>query len=71
LHNVHSIAPLDLGDRILVAVSQLRAAAAEAGRRIAAVERMALFYVSVDERLGSPRQLRDLCVRAAERLLPG
>jgi predicted ATPase/predicted AAA+ superfamily ATPase len=71
VENVHSIAPLDIGDRILVALSQLRSAAAEAGRRIAAVERMALFYVSVDNRLGSPRQLRELCVRAVERLLPG
>jgi hypothetical protein len=71
VENVHSIAPLDIGDRILVALSQLRSAAAEAGRRIAAVERMALFYLSVDNRLGSPRQLRELCVRAVERLLPG
>ena len=69
--NVHTIAPLDVGDRIVVAVAQLRAAAADAGRRVTTVERMALFYVSVDDRLGSPRQLRELCVRAAERLLPG
>ena len=69
--NVHSIAPLDIGDRILVAVSQLRAAAEEVGRRITAVERMALFYIAVDDGLSSPRQLRELCVRAVERLLPG
>jgi hypothetical protein len=69
--NVHSIAPVDIGDRILVAVSQFRAAAEEAGRRITAVERMALFYIAVDDGLSSPRQLRELCVRAVERLLPG
>ncbi len=69
--NVYSIAPLDIGDRILVAVGQFRAAAEEAGRRITAVERMALFYIAVDDGLNSPRQLRELCVRAVERLLPG
>jgi hypothetical protein len=62
---------VDIGDRILVAVSQFRAAAEEAGRRITAVERMALFYIAVDDGLSSPRQLRELCVRAVERLLPG
>jgi predicted ATPase/class 3 adenylate cyclase len=69
--NVHTIAPLDIGDRLLVAASQFRAAAEEAGRHVAAVERMALFYIAVDDGLGSPRQLRELCVRAVERLLPG
>jgi predicted ATPase/class 3 adenylate cyclase len=69
--NVHSISPLGIGDRVLVAVSQLRAAAAEAGHTLSAVEKMALFYIAIDSRLGSPRQLRELCARAAERLLPG
>jgi len=69
--NMLSIAPLDIGDRLLVALGQLRTAAAETGRTISAVERMALFYVAVDPRLGSPRQLHELCVRAVERLLPG
>jgi predicted ATPase/class 3 adenylate cyclase len=69
--NVRTIALLDIGDRIVVAVAQFCAAAADAGRRLSTVERMALFYISVDDRLGSPRQLRELCVRAVERLLPG
>ncbi len=69
--NVHSIAPVGIGDRILVAASQFQAAAEEARRRVTAVERMALFYIAVDDGLSSPRQLRELCVRAVERLLPG
>jgi hypothetical protein len=69
--NVLSIAPLDIGDRVLVTLGQLRTAAAESGRTIGAVERMALFYVSIDPRLGNPRQLYELCVRAVERLFPG
>jgi hypothetical protein len=69
--NVHTIPPLDITDRIVVALAQFCAAADGSGRRITTIERMALFYVSVDERLGSPRQLRELCVRAVERLLPG
>jgi predicted AAA+ superfamily ATPase len=69
--NVHTIPPLGFGDRMLVAVSQLRDAAAEAGRHISSVERMALFYAMVNPHVASPRQLRELCVRAVERLLPG
>jgi predicted ATPase len=69
--NVHTIPAAGSGDRVLAAVGQLRDAAAEASQRISAVEKMALFYVSVGPRLGSPRQLRELCVRAIGRLLPG
>ena len=69
--NVHTIPAMGIGDRVLAAVGQLRDAAAEAGQRISAIEKMALFYVSAGPRLGSPWQLRELCVRAVERLLPG
>lgn len=58
-------------DRVLAAVGQLREAAAEAGQRISAVEKMALFYVSANPSLADPRRLRELCARAARRLLPG
>jgi hypothetical protein len=69
--NLLTVPPLDIGDRVLVTLSQLRSAAGETGRTISAVERMALFYIAIDSRLSSPRQLRELCVRAVERLLPG
>jgi predicted ATPase len=69
--NVHAIPAMGTGDRVLAAVGQLRDAAAEASQRISAVEKMALFYLSIDPRTGNPRHLRELCVRAAGRLLSG
>jgi predicted ATPase len=68
--NLPTIPAMGIGDRVLAAASQLREAA-EASQRISEVEKMALFYVAVDPRLGHPRPLRELCVRAAGRLLPG
>jgi predicted ATPase len=69
--NVHTIPAMGIGDRVLAAVGQLRDAAADASQPICAVEKMALFYLSAGPRLGSRRQLRDLCARAVGRLLPG
>jgi predicted ATPase/class 3 adenylate cyclase len=69
--NVHTIPAMGIGDRVLAAVGQLRDAAADASQPISEVEKMALFYLSAGPRLESTRQLRDLCARAVERLLPG
>jgi hypothetical protein len=68
--NIHTIPALGIGDRVLAAAGQLRDAAAEASHRISAVEKMALFYLTAGPRLENPQQLRELCVRAAGRLLP-
>jgi predicted ATPase/class 3 adenylate cyclase len=69
--NVYSIEPMDTGDRVLVALMHLWAAAHETGRDLTDVEKMALYYVAVDERLGNARQLREFAVRAVERMRPG
>ena len=69
--NVYSIAPMDTGDRVLVALTHLREAAREIGHDLTAVEKMALYYICIEPRLGNARQLREFAVRAAERLLPG
>jgi predicted ATPase len=69
--NVYSIEPMGIGDRVLVALSHLRAATRETGQDLSAVEKMVLFYISIEPSLGNARQLREFAVRAAERLLPG
>jgi predicted ATPase len=69
--NRHTIPAMGIGDRVLAAAGQLRDAAAEASQQVSAVEKMALFYLAADPRLQNPQQLRELCARAAGRLLPG
>jgi TolB-like protein len=65
--NEWEISPMDAGDRMLVALSQMLNAAAELGRPLAAVEKLALHYVAVAPHLGNARQLREFAVRAVER----
>jgi predicted ATPase/class 3 adenylate cyclase len=69
--NEYRIEPMSTGDRLLVALTHLRGAAREASIELHAVEKMALYYVAVDPRLASARQLREFSVRAVERLQPG
>jgi adenylate cyclase len=61
------ISPMDAGDRILVALSQMLNAAADAGRPLAAVEKLALYYLAAAPHLGNARQLREFAVRAVAR----
>jgi len=65
--NGWEIAPMDAGDRILVALSQMLNAAAELGRSIAGVEKLALQYLASAPHLANARQLREFAVRAVER----
>jgi predicted ATPase len=65
--NGWEIAPMDAGDRILVALSQMLGAADELDRRVAEVEKLALYYVASAEHLANARQLREFAVRAVER----
>jgi TolB-like protein len=65
--NEWEISPMDAGDRMLVALSQMLNAAAEAGRPVAAIEKLALYYVAAAPHLGNARQLREFAVRAVER----
>lgn len=65
--NGWEIAPMDAGDRILVALSQMLNAAAELRRSISEVEKLALHYLAGAPHLANARQLREFAVRAVER----
>jgi pimeloyl-ACP methyl ester carboxylesterase len=69
--NEYEIPPLDLGDRVLVILSQFKQAGREAGREIKEVEKLSLYYAALNSRLANARQLRELAVRAIERLPTG
>jgi hypothetical protein len=69
--NEYEIPPLRGGDRIVVALSQFAEAAREVGREIRAVEKLALYYVSLSPRLANARQLREFAFRAVERMPRG
>jgi predicted ATPase len=65
--NGWEIAPMDGGDRILVALSQMLNAASELGRPVSGVEKLALLYLASVPHLANARQLREFAVRAVER----
>ena len=65
--NGWEIAPMDAGDRILVALSHMLNAASELDRSIAEVEKLALHYLAAAPHLANARQLREFAVRAVER----
>ena len=69
--NEYEIPPMNLGDRVLVVLSQFRKAGREAGREIKEVEKLGLYYVALNSRLANARQLRELAVRTIERLPTG
>jgi pimeloyl-ACP methyl ester carboxylesterase len=69
--NEYEIPPMDLGDRLLVVLSQFRQAGQEMSREVQAVEKLGLYYIALDSRLANARQLRELAVRAIERLPTG
>jgi pimeloyl-ACP methyl ester carboxylesterase len=69
--NEYEISPMNLADRVLVVLSQFRKAGQEAGREIKEVEKLSLYYVALNSRLANARQLRELAVRAVERLPTG
>jgi pimeloyl-ACP methyl ester carboxylesterase len=66
--NEYEIPPMNLGDRVLVVLSQFRQAGREVGREVKEVEKLSLYYVALNSRLANARQLRELAVRAIERL---
>lgn len=66
--NEYEIPPMNLGDRVLVVLSQFRQAGREVGREVKEVEKLSLYYVALNSRLSNARQLRELAVRAIERL---
>jgi pimeloyl-ACP methyl ester carboxylesterase len=66
--NEYEIPPMNLGDRVLVVLSQFRQAGREVGREVKEVEKLSLYYVALNSRLANARQLRELAVRTIERL---
>jgi pimeloyl-ACP methyl ester carboxylesterase len=69
--NEYEIPPMNLGDRVLVVLSQFRQAGREVGREVKEVEKLSLYYVALNSRLANARQLRELAVRTIERLPTG
>jgi pimeloyl-ACP methyl ester carboxylesterase len=69
--NEYEIPPMSLGDRVLIVLSQFRNVGQELSREIKEVEKLGLYYVALDSRLANARQLRELAVRAVERLPTG
>jgi TolB-like protein/Tfp pilus assembly protein PilF len=69
--NEVAVAPLDVGDRLLVSLAQLALAASEEGRELREVEKLALYYLAVDDELVSARRLRDVAIESIQRMPPG
>jgi pimeloyl-ACP methyl ester carboxylesterase len=69
--NQFEIPPMNLGDRVLVVLSQFRQSGREVGREVKEVEKLSLYYVALNSRLANARQLRELAVRTIERLPTG
>ncbi len=66
--NEYEIPQMSLGDRALVVLTQFRQVGREMGREIQSVEKLGLYYIILNSRLTSARQLRELAVRAVERM---
>jgi pimeloyl-ACP methyl ester carboxylesterase len=69
--NEYEIPPMNLGDRLLVVLSQFKQAGREVGREVKEVEKLGLYYVALNSLLANARQLRELAVRTIERLPNG
>ncbi|MCH8226520.1 MAG: alpha/beta fold hydrolase [Chloroflexi bacterium] len=69
--NEHQIPPMGVGDRVLVVLSQFRQAGMDAGKDVREVEKLALYYVAATPHLANARQLRELAVRAVQRMPTG
>lgn len=65
------IPPLGAGDSALVVLAQLRNSGRKLGRPISEVEKFAVYYVCLNDRLYSARQLRDFANQCIERLPQG
>ena len=66
--NEYEISAMTAGDRILVAVATLRHASREAGREVAEIEKLALYYVATNPHVESARQLREFALMALARM---
>lgn len=66
--NEFVIEGLGLGDRLLVVSTQFLNAARDHDRRIDEAEKLVFYYVALNPRLNSARQIRQLAVRCIERM---
>jgi TolB-like protein/Flp pilus assembly protein TadD len=66
--NRFSLPPLLPEDRILVSLSTLQRTAKQLGKSLGEIEKLALLYIALDERLSSARQLREFAIRCMERV---
>jgi len=66
--NEYIVPPMGAGDRLLAALTQIRLAAADRGRPIDAVDKLALYYLVTQASLANPRQLREAVVRGVGRV---
>jgi len=69
--NEYEIPTMNFGDRILVILSQFRQVGRELGWEVQYVEKLGLYYIALNSSLANARQLRELAVRAIERLPAG
>lgn len=69
--NEFVIEGLGLGDRLLVVSAQFLNAAKEYDRQINEVEKLVLYYVALNPKLKSARQIRQLAIRCIERMPSG
>ncbi len=68
----HFVVPeLEIGDQLLIGVSQTLVAAGRAERTVRAVERAALVYLISVPYLANARQLAEFAARAVDRMPPG
>jgi hypothetical protein len=69
--NEYSIPPMGIGDRVVVALAQSALAGKRLKREVKAIEKLGLFYITLDPKLSSPRQLSEFAVRCVERMPDG
>ncbi len=69
--NEASIPGLALGDKLLVASTQFLRASGERGLQTDEVEKLVLYYVALNPKLNSARQIRDLAIHCIERMPSG
>jgi SAM-dependent methyltransferase len=65
--NEYAIPPLDQGDRIIIAVSQMLNAATDKGRTFTAIDKLAVYYIAMASHIDNPRQIREFAERVVKR----
>ena len=66
--NLCSIPPMTAGDRLLVTLASFKVAAHRLDRPISEIEKLALYYIVMNPRLWSARQIREFTLRGIQRV---